>query len=688
MHIIQNNPYRTIGLLVGATAAEQRRQLTRLQRFLEADQEPEDDFSFPTLGRLHRTLDKVTNAASELNLDNDKMNAALFWFYKGNPITDEPAFDAIKEADLDQVINIWTKLTSNGEVSQRNASAYSNLGTLYLSGILEGTNTNEALLEKGISLKLKFLESDFIKDFKALATDETFKTTKKELQLLFLNQVQAEIEKTGGITSNKLLDILTKHEFSAKEDFLKGFVLKPIEQIEKKIEESKTKRKENKANAVKIGEALHKQTSEILKQLKSILGASSVKYSSIADKVANEILQCSIDFFNHYQEKESDIDYFEPAWKLAKSTEAIAIGKLTKDRIIDSLNSLEEMKEKEILQAIQLLDSIKVAYEENKRNIQQQVKELETTDIEIILGRKTINRRAVEDNIKNSIDWQKVNELLVTVLSDNNLKKIKECDNNQYKNEFLELANWIKENSVKKSTISAIIDKYKKIPPKLPFKIISSVIKHTDKDNKPLPITNPLYKKHTRFLGLKINVECYEIRNVTFYTKYIGPDGHCSSNDKISPKGYTHSTTASININTKTIDLLGWGDNSSCTYSIGKHRIEVYVDDYLIYSKDFVVDLAPSEKLEIELKKAEDKLTEIKNTQYFKSELETLNSQMSQIKEWQFLRSQSDRERQINEQQQKINNLVKRADNEKASHSSKQQSIINEIKSKIQKAEY
>ena len=157
MNIIQRNPYRIVGLLVGATAAEQRRQLTRLQRFLEADQEPEDDFSFPTLGQIHRTLESVNEAASKLNLDSDKMSAALFWFYKGNPITDEPAFDAIKEADLDQVINIWTKLTSNGEVSQRNASAYSNLGTLYLSGILEGTNTNEVILEQGISLKLEFL---------------------------------------------------------------------------------------------------------------------------------------------------------------------------------------------------------------------------------------------------------------------------------------------------------------------------------------------------------------------------------------------------------------------------------------------------------------------------------------------------------------------------------------------------
>ena len=340
MHIIQNNPYRTVGLLVGATAREQERQVKRLKQFIEAEQDPQDDFSFPTLGNLHRTLDKVNEAASKLNLDSDKMSSALFWFYKGNPITDEPAFDAIKEADLDQVLNIWTKLTSNGEVSQRNASAYSNLGTLYLSGILEGTNTNEAILELGISLKLKFLESDFIKDFKALATDETYKTTKKELQLLFLNQVQSEVEKSGIVTSNKFLDILTKQEFSAKEDFLKGFVQKPIEQIEKKVEEAKTKRKANKANAVNIGKALFEQTSENLKQLKSILGTSNLKFSSISDKVSDEILQCGIDYFSHY--KDSSTDPGSASMDLFRKAKTLAVGNIAKQRCQENTENLQE----------------------------------------------------------------------------------------------------------------------------------------------------------------------------------------------------------------------------------------------------------------------------------------------------------------------------------------------------------
>ena len=120
MNLIQNNPYRTVGLLVGATAKEQTKQISRLKKYIEAEQEPQDDFSFPTLGNLNRTLESVEEAASKLNLDSDKINAALFWFWNGNPITDEAAFDALKSGDIETAYEIWDKLiTRTDEDGQR-----------------------------------------------------------------------------------------------------------------------------------------------------------------------------------------------------------------------------------------------------------------------------------------------------------------------------------------------------------------------------------------------------------------------------------------------------------------------------------------------------------------------------------------------------------------------------------------
>ena len=74
MHIIQKNPYRIVGLLVGATAREQERQVKRLKQFIQAEQETDADFSFQTLGHFERTIEKVEDAASKLNLNSDKMS--------------------------------------------------------------------------------------------------------------------------------------------------------------------------------------------------------------------------------------------------------------------------------------------------------------------------------------------------------------------------------------------------------------------------------------------------------------------------------------------------------------------------------------------------------------------------------------------------------------------------------------
>lgn len=679
MHAILNNPYRTVGLLVGATAREKDRQIKRLKQFIEAEEEPKDDFSFPSLGSFRRTVESVEEAASKLNLDSDKINAALFWFWNGNPITDEAAFDALKEGDTETAYQIWDKLITETkddgkriwkDITEKNCSAFHNSSVLSLI-------TNRGAFVSVVVANIKFIESEYFEKFVRAVADETYKLSKKDSQIAFLKPIFDTINTNRVV---ELVDYLNEYSFSAKADFQKIFVQKPIEQIEQAIETAKSKRKTNKANAAKAGQELYLSTASALVQIKNTVGGNNIKYSSTADKLANEILQCSIDYFNDSQENESTADYGDIAMELAKKAEMIAVGSLAKERIEENISTLSEMKDRELTEAIAVLQSIKEAYETNEVKVRKHVKELEQNDYEIRLGYKTINHSVVEENIRNSIDWQKVNELLVELLRDNNLKKIKASDNAEAKIEFIELATWLKEKSAKSATITTILNKYKAIPPKITFKILSSEVTNTD--NK------PLYKKYIRYVGLKLNVQVNAKKTVTFLVKYINPDGSINRSSKNSPRGYTLSTSQNLNTYTTSINLSGWGNSDECTYKIGEHRIEVYVDEYLIHSKTFSVDLAPSEKLENDLKKAEDKLLEIKNTQYFKSDLEALKSQMEKIKEWQFMRSQSDKERQINEQQEKINNLVKRADLEKSSQLSKQQSIIIEIKSKLSKTEY
>lgn len=434
MKTILNNPYRTVGLLVGATTKEQIKQINRLKKYIEAEQEPQDDYSFPALGNLHRTFDSIEEAASKLNLDSDKINAALFWFWNSNPITDEAAFEALKGGKIETAYKIWDKLIVRTDedgksywkpVTEKNFSAYHNYSVLNFIR----ANGN---LHNAVAASLYFLESDLVQNFVSSVADETYKTNKKELQLLFLNQLQSDIEANKKSSLPKFIEILNELEFVAKQDFMKGFVQKLIEQIEHKIETAKNKRKASKANAAKAGQELFTATASDLTQLKSIVGSTDLKYTSIADKLANEILQCSIDYFNDSQEKDSNTDYAETAMKLAKQAETLAVGKLTKERIKDSIETLEEIKDRELSQAIDLLKSIKDAYEANKAKINAEV-------LSMPLGyNQTINWSKVNQMIEKSIDWDKVVELILKVIPYKNIEKIKATNNptqiNQYKN--------------------------------------------------------------------------------------------------------------------------------------------------------------------------------------------------------------------------------------------------------------
>ena len=322
MNSIKNNPYRTLGLLAGASIREISRQANRLQKIIAAGQEPPvDDFSFPVMGGLNRTEESIIESVSKLNLDSDKMNAALFWFWNGNPITDEVAFDALKEGSVEEAFQIWDKLIvetkEDGDrfwrpVTDKNASAFHNhfvLETLRANG-----NKHNAIVSN-----LYFLESEFSQKFISTIADSTHRTTSKELQTNFLNNVLEEIEQGNiNLTLIKFVSILNSISFIAKDDFLKNISRKYVNNVSAQIETAKKKRIANNANAAKTGEELHAQTKNDLEQLKSIFGVQDFAYSSVSDKVANEILQCSVDFFNHSQDINANNDYHNVAIKLAK----------------------------------------------------------------------------------------------------------------------------------------------------------------------------------------------------------------------------------------------------------------------------------------------------------------------------------------------------------------------------------
>jgi hypothetical protein len=340
MQQIDNNPYRVIGILVGASAPQQVRQINRLRQSIEAEVEPDEDFSFPVLGNLVRTLEIIDTAKAKIHLESGKIKAALFWFYKGNEIEDEAAFDLLKENEIREPALIWANLIKGKELSQRNASAHFNLSTLFLCLGFKNNVINEINLNKGITLKLKFLESEFSADLVIISTDENNRTNKVELQLIFLNELYSELEKNKAFKTDNFLTIISKLNFSAKEEFLKDFVQKPIKQIEDEILKTKNKRHTDKRDAEIFGKELYENTKASIEQLKKILDTTDIRYQSIADKLANEILQCGIDFFKEF--KDEGFNPYEDAMNLFELASSIAVGNVVSQRCDENTENLQE----------------------------------------------------------------------------------------------------------------------------------------------------------------------------------------------------------------------------------------------------------------------------------------------------------------------------------------------------------
>ncbi|MDR2467033.1 MAG: hypothetical protein LBD35_06530 [Prevotellaceae bacterium] len=353
MDAILNNPYRILGLLAGASAKDLTRQASRMSKFLAAEQElPVDDYSFPVLGRMNRTAESIAGISAKLNLDSDKVFAAMFWFYDGGNASDTSAFDALKQGNVEAAAQIWhrqvieTQLNGDSawmKISEANYTAFHNYFVLAL--LSKRSNPVTAILAN-----LLFMQSSFGENLIKAVTDITYTINKTDLQLMFLNEIVREIG-NGNINTDlsKLTAYIKDYTFSAKDDFMKKISQQFVARITAQIEISRTARAASPSTAAKTGETLCEKTRTDLTELKSIVGAQDYNCTRIADELAGEILQCGTDYFNHHKERS---DPSAAALKLFKLAKSVASGQVATDKCDKNIKDVQEWKTGEPLRKV------------------------------------------------------------------------------------------------------------------------------------------------------------------------------------------------------------------------------------------------------------------------------------------------------------------------------------------------
>lgn len=424
MKSINNNPYRIIGILAGATEKELQQRKSKIQAYARINKPIDSELDFSFLPFVERTPTVIEQAFSSIEQAQDRLDHALFWFVNATPM-DAMAIDYLKKGDIQKAEEIWERITEGKEITPKNFSAFANLGTLYL------TNENDQrALQKAMELKTKLIESESFVHFVHLVADQTLSVDKQR-------QLNNLITQWGTIPAQSLVALFAGCSDTIRQQVGKKASQEPIHKIETLLEKVEKKRREDPEAAYKAGKHLYTNTKDVLIQLKYTLGATDLNYKRLSDAIAKELIQCSVDYINELQDEVADEQkLFNEGMELLQWAKSLAINNLTKERAQENIKTLERMKESELNRAINLLESVKEHYIEARNTLLRRqglaslVSSSEDSPANVIVDQ--------------SINWEGISSMIRNeMVTPQMVLKIKNSKNTELLDEYKKLVNFL-----------------------------------------------------------------------------------------------------------------------------------------------------------------------------------------------------------------------------------------------------
>lgn len=343
MELIRQNPYHVIGILAGANQRTIAKQQKQIKRFIEVGKDIEFDSDLSFTGKPDRSPRAVEKAFANIEINQNKLFNALFWFANNNHL-DETALNYLQSGDLEKAEEIWQKITVGKEISSRNFNAFNNLGSLKLATAFANGSIDVENLKEAVRLKTELITSDSFNDFCHLVADETYTVDQdKELEI-FVNALLEEVNKSKNTDAKKIPAQIGSIHPKIKSLVSEKLTDTPLHNIERKTEQTKKTRSDNPEDGLQLARNLYRDTKTDLTSLSELLGKADLKYKMVADKLAKELLQCGIDYFKEYQEEDDlhDGNLGEDTMNLFKTTKSIAVSTQTKERITENIDGLQE----------------------------------------------------------------------------------------------------------------------------------------------------------------------------------------------------------------------------------------------------------------------------------------------------------------------------------------------------------
>lgn len=315
MNILQNNPYRLLGVYSNSPTKERLANHNRMKAFLKVGKLVSFPLDLPQyLTSINRTETSVVEAEAKLTLPKDQILYAQFWFVKATPL-DEVAFKHLLSGEIDKAEEIWQK-----------KECASSLQNLIVCSLMRNKYDFAIMCAEVLYGNTQYL-NQFVS--KIIGTGGNFDVS--NLAFSFLDILCDEIG------ASKLLSFITNSSW--KEHIGEKAVKPLVDSIQEAINiAQKTKGKGSNAR-LNAGETLRRNTRNAILQLKGFLSTKDLQYQIIADKLGLEILQCGIDYYNDSEEP----DAAHKAMSLQKYAKSIVVGQMAKDRCKENVDILQKI---------------------------------------------------------------------------------------------------------------------------------------------------------------------------------------------------------------------------------------------------------------------------------------------------------------------------------------------------------
>lgn len=347
MKSIYQNPYRVLGVWANASEREIIRQKTRFNAYQKVNKEIVSDTDFLFLPAIQRDEELLQSSISSIEKTQEKIAWSLFWFTDLTPI-DNTAIKYLTAGNYKKAAEIWSKPAHQVTLSLRKASALNNLSSLKIAlASSENSDHKTSSFMEALKMKINVIDRKVLVLLSESLSDETFHiddTTYKSLTDIFFQRLKEEIT---SINSQDISGLFEQMDQSLRQSAEDVFSSKTVSSIEKALRSASSERRKNSASANKTGKYLYSRTYQHLKYLESILGESNMTFQMMSDKVALELIECSISYFNHHS-KGFDIDPGDDAYLLLNKARSLSAGSTVQDRIEKNLPTIEEWQDNKV----------------------------------------------------------------------------------------------------------------------------------------------------------------------------------------------------------------------------------------------------------------------------------------------------------------------------------------------------